>query len=201
MQTHGRSFLLMKVPARFRLKTGRERLPRRCEAAGIFKALVHVRADAEISASRMSLPRLAPKAAAQTGLAVATNAAEGLPWLPMSGRAYMSSPHGATWRSGYATVCKTVYTSSILVVASTPYQALRPVFGRVALSTIGHRNPAETMPPVVRHGRQYQHPARDLIEILSGPPSVPGRPRWHEHALWSAKAEESGGTSRRTLIL
>jgi hypothetical protein len=25
----------------------------------------------------------------------------------------------ATWRSGYATVCKTVYTSSILVVAST----------------------------------------------------------------------------------
>ena len=26
--------------------------------------------------------------------------------------------HGATWRSGYATVCKTVYTSSILVVAS-----------------------------------------------------------------------------------
>jgi hypothetical protein len=30
----------------------------------------------------------------------------------------MSSPDGATWRSGYATVCKTVYTSSILVVAS-----------------------------------------------------------------------------------
>jgi hypothetical protein len=27
-------------------------------------------------------------------------------------------PDGATWRSGYATVCKTVYTSSILVVAS-----------------------------------------------------------------------------------
>src|SRR4051794_17385505 len=25
-------------------------------------------------------------------------------------------PHGATWRSGYAAVCKTVYTSSILVV-------------------------------------------------------------------------------------
>jgi hypothetical protein len=33
--------------------------------------------------------------------------------------AYMSSAHEATWRSGYATVCKTVYTSSILVVAST----------------------------------------------------------------------------------
>ena len=30
----------------------------------------------------------------------------------------MSAPDGATWRSGYATVCKTVYTSSILVVAS-----------------------------------------------------------------------------------
>jgi hypothetical protein len=27
-------------------------------------------------------------------------------------------PDEATWRSGYATVCKTVYTSSILVVAS-----------------------------------------------------------------------------------
>jgi hypothetical protein len=30
----------------------------------------------------------------------------------------MNSASGATWRSGYATVCKTVYTSSILVVAS-----------------------------------------------------------------------------------
>ena len=39
-------------------------------------------------------------------------------WLPIEGRAYKSSPQGATWRSGYATVCKTVYTSSILVVAS-----------------------------------------------------------------------------------
>ena len=33
----------------------------------------------------------------------------------------MNSPNGATWRSGYATVCKTVYTSSILVVASINY--------------------------------------------------------------------------------
>ena len=31
----------------------------------------------------------------------------------------MSSPHGATWRSGYATVCKTVYSGSIPDVAST----------------------------------------------------------------------------------
>ena len=31
---------------------------------------------------------------------------------------YEFAPNGATWRSGYATVCKTVYTSSILVVAS-----------------------------------------------------------------------------------
>ena len=30
----------------------------------------------------------------------------------------MSSPHGATWRSGYATVCKTVYSGSIPDVAS-----------------------------------------------------------------------------------
>jgi hypothetical protein len=29
------------------------------------------------------------------------------------------SPPRATWRSGYATVCKTVYTGSIPVVAST----------------------------------------------------------------------------------
>ena len=36
------------------------------------------------------------------------------PWLPIR-----VSPVGATWRSGYAAVCKTVYTSSILVVAST----------------------------------------------------------------------------------
>jgi hypothetical protein len=39
-------------------------------------------------------------------------------WLPISGRPYKSAPGGATWRSGYAAVCKTVYTSSILVVAS-----------------------------------------------------------------------------------
>ena len=32
---------------------------------------------------------------------------------------YIDLSHEATWRSGYATVCKTVYTSSILVVAST----------------------------------------------------------------------------------
>jgi hypothetical protein len=36
----------------------------------------------------------------------------------------MSSPDGATWRSGYATVCKTVYTSSILVVASNLFKYL-----------------------------------------------------------------------------
>jgi hypothetical protein len=38
-------------------------------------------------------------------------------------------PDGATWRSGYATVCKTVYTSSILVVASThTINGLRPIY-------------------------------------------------------------------------
>ena len=51
------------------------------------------------------------------GTPVRQNGEPGLVAYP--GRAYMSSADGATWRSGYATVCKTVYTSSILVVAST----------------------------------------------------------------------------------
>ena len=38
--------------------------------------------------------------------------------MPIADRPYKKRPNGATWRSGYATVCKTVYTSSILVVAS-----------------------------------------------------------------------------------
>jgi hypothetical protein len=38
--------------------------------------------------------------------------------LPNGPRLYIDPGPGATWRSGYATVCKTVYTSSILVVAS-----------------------------------------------------------------------------------
>ena len=38
--------------------------------------------------------------------------------LPKLLMLYIDPPQGATWRSGYATVCKTVYTSSILVVAS-----------------------------------------------------------------------------------
>lgn len=37
----------------------------------------------------------------------------------------MSAPHGATWRSGDATVCKTVYTGSIPVVASNKFNSLR----------------------------------------------------------------------------
>jgi hypothetical protein len=39
-------------------------------------------------------------------------------WLPKLLMLYIDPLYGATWRSGYATVCKTVYTSSILVVAS-----------------------------------------------------------------------------------
>jgi hypothetical protein len=39
--------------------------------------------------------------------------------LPIPAAAYMRFGHGATWRSGYATVCKTVYTGSIPVVASS----------------------------------------------------------------------------------
>jgi hypothetical protein len=52
----------------------------------------------------------------------------------------MSAPHGATWRSGYATVCKTVYTSSILVVASNvfKYSGLDPKIycHRIATETV-----------------------------------------------------------------
>ena len=40
------------------------------------------------------------------------------PWIGATYR------RGATWRSGYATVCKTVYTSSILVVASSKIKNL-----------------------------------------------------------------------------
>ena len=41
---------------------------------------------------------------------------------------------GATWRSGYAAVCKTVYTSSILVVASSNrIKSLRRVLESQAL--------------------------------------------------------------------
>ncbi len=38
--------------------------------------------------------------------------------LPNGFGLYIDPAREATWRSGYATVCKTVYTSSILVVAS-----------------------------------------------------------------------------------
>ena len=38
--------------------------------------------------------------------------------MPKRARLCIDPDPGATWRSGYATVCKTVYTSSILVVAS-----------------------------------------------------------------------------------
>jgi hypothetical protein len=40
------------------------------------------------------------------------------PLVAYPGEAVYEFAQGATWRSGYATVCKTVYTSSILVVAS-----------------------------------------------------------------------------------
>ncbi len=55
----------------------------------------------------------------------------------------MSSPDGATWRSGYATVCKTVYTSSILVVASINY------FNNLieCLGTVGDCSPKPQEPP------------------------------------------------------
>ena len=46
-----------------------------------------------------------------------------LPWHPLRLLKCLTGANKwrswATWRSGYAAVCKTVYTSSILVVAST----------------------------------------------------------------------------------
>ncbi len=66
------------------------------------------------------LPGLAPKARPKRDYRRRKRGLKTCRWLPIPGRAYMSSADGATWRSGYATVCKTVYTSSILVVASTP---------------------------------------------------------------------------------
>ena len=44
--------------------------------------------------------------------------AQPVPRLPKCRCFYKTCAGEATWRSGYATVCKTVYTSSILVVAS-----------------------------------------------------------------------------------
>src|SRR5205807_9426993 len=64
-------------------------------------------------------------------------------WLPIRSWAYKSAPDGATWRSGYAAVCKTVYTSSILVVASilTPRNSRSDSFGFVPLRTGGAAPP------------------------------------------------------------
>ena len=45
--------------------------------------------------------------------------------MPIQGRAYKKRPDGATWRSGYATVCKTVYSGSIPDVASIYIRYLR----------------------------------------------------------------------------
>jgi hypothetical protein len=45
------------------------------------------------------------------------------PPLPNRLRAFSYSRRGATWRSGYATVCKTVYPGSIPGVASTRIRA------------------------------------------------------------------------------
>ena len=42
-----------------------------------------------------------------------------MPPLPNRLEAFSYSRRGATWRSGYATVCKTVYSGSIPDVAST----------------------------------------------------------------------------------
>ena len=52
----------------------------------------------------------------------------------------------ATWRSGYAAVCKTVYTSSILVVASTLFQSADNLCGQDAGRAGQRRDPFAPLP-------------------------------------------------------
>ena len=73
--------------------------------------------------------------------------------LPQGVIADKCSRSGATWRSGYATVCKTVYTSSILVVASIN------LFSRLCAF---HKNLAENVRPAGRSRRNIS-PHQDLI--------------------------------------
>ena len=62
---------------------------------------------------------------------------------------------GATWRSGYATVCKTVYTSSILVVASTPTRLSSPSgLIRIAARALG----ARCLSPIRYNGLKHAQP-------------------------------------------
>ena len=71
--------------------------------------------------------------------------------MPIAVAAYMSSPDGATWRSGYATVCKTVYTGSIPVVASSPrFQFFLPV---ISIDWIDNRRSRTSLADVTKISR------------------------------------------------
>src|SRR6266436_10406360 len=90
---------------------------------------------------------------------------------------------GATWRSGYATVCKTVYTSSILVVASTSnplilqrYSNSRSVPGRVSCYPFATEwLLVSQWPP---GGKLGNAPLTPFAPIPSGPILVSVRPAW-----------------------
>ena len=84
----------------------------------------------------------------------------------------MIRPHGATWRSGYATVCKTVYTSSILVVASTPNNLiLRRYLVRRRLRQ-GSMIPARKWLPASTPRKLAANPARKMLTWgVSYPPN------------------------------
>ena len=81
-------------------------------------------------------------------------------------------PHGATWRSGYATVCKTVYTSSILVVASISkplnlYEdAILLRFATRGLPPLGYRQASPLYPRVL------QRPIDPARRVLSEDRSI-----------------------------
>src|SRR6266581_81092 len=100
-------------------------------------------------------------------------------WLPIRGWAYMSAPDGATWRSGYATVCKTVYSGSIPDVAS-----IHPINGlgrlhEVAFETfsVSRRRTSlrETEPAATGSGCRWRGAAADS-GAGSGPRNHP--PEW-----------------------
>jgi hypothetical protein len=64
------------------------------------------------------------------------------PLVARSGLLLYQAAKTATWRSGYATVCKTVYPSSILGVASNPAGTPAPL----PKPNFRHVDPAQPIP-------------------------------------------------------
>ena len=89
---------------------------------------------------------------------------------------------GATWRSGYAAVCKTVYTSSILVVASIHiinglaglYERPQQLFSRRRASLPGTGSAARP----ARGGCHWQRAAAADEAAMSGPKYPPHQAQW-----------------------